>query len=93
MVFATVAEPDAESTEALNKLARQFHTDNVQTDVKIFPPDGRKIPDVLTAAAEECAADLVVMGAYGRARALEFLFGSCTESLMQQSDKPILLLH
>jgi nucleotide-binding universal stress UspA family protein len=93
LVFTTVAKLDAESTEALNKLARQFHTDNVQTDVKIIPPDGRKIPDVLTAAAEECAADLVVMGAYGRARALEFLFGSCTESLMQQSDKPILLLH
>jgi nucleotide-binding universal stress UspA family protein len=93
VVFTTVAEPDAEGIEALNKLARQCVGDNVQTDMKIIPPKGRKIPDVLSAAAEECAADLVVMGAYGRARALEFLFGSCTESLMDQSDKPILLLH
>ena len=75
------------------RLARQYAGDSVQTDVKIIPANGRKIPDVLSAAAEECAADLVVMGAYGRARALEFLFGSCTESLMTHSDKPILLLH
>ena len=93
VVFTTVAEPDAEGIKALNKLAEQFARDDVQTDVKIIPPNGRKIPDVLSAAAEECAADLVVMGAYGRARALEFLFGSCTESLMDHSDKPILLLH
>lgn len=93
VVFTTVAKPDAEGIEALNKLAQPFQRDNVQTDVKVISPNGRKIPDVLSAAAEECAADLVVMGAYGRARALEFLFGSCTESLMDRSDKAILLLH
>lgn len=93
VVFTTVAEHDAEGIKALNKLAQQFARDDIQTDVKIIPSNGRKIADVLSAAAEECAADLVVMGAYGRARALEFLFGSCTESLMKHSDKPILLLH
>lgn len=92
VVFTTVA-PDAGGLEALNALAQQCARDGVQTDVKIIPPSGRKIPDLLSAAAEECAADLVVMGAYGRGRALEFLFGSCTESLMSHSDKPILLLH
>jgi len=93
VVFTTVAEPDSKGIDALDKLAQQFAQANVQTDVKIIPPNGRKIPDMLSAAAEECAADLVVMGAYGRARALEFLFGSCTESLLKSSDKPILLLH
>lgn|SRR5262245_52644699 len=93
VVFATVAEPSADDFEVLNNLARQCAGDSVQTDVKIIPHGRSKIPDLLSAAAEECAADLVVMGAYGRARALEFLFGSCTESFMQQSDKPILLLH
>lgn len=93
VVFATIAEPTAEITDALNKLARESVPNSVQTEVKIVPPKGRKIPDALSAAAVECGADLVVMGAYGRARALEFLFGSCTESLMMQSDKAILLLH
>ena len=93
VVFATVAEPNAEGIEALNKIARQFVGDNVQTEAKIIPPGGRKVPDALSAAAGECGADLVVMGAYGGTRALKFLFGSCTESLMMQSDKAILLLH
>jgi len=93
VVLTTVAEPDAGGLQALNELARQYAGDSAQTDAKIIPANGRKIPDVLSAAAEECAADLVVMGAYGRGRALEFLFGSCTESLMRHSDKPILLLH
>jgi nucleotide-binding universal stress UspA family protein len=93
VVFTTVGEPDADGREALNKLSQQFAGNNVQTEVKIIAPGGRKIADALSAAAEECAADLVVMGAYGRPRALEFLFGSCTESLMGRSDKPILLLH
>ena len=93
VVLATVADPDAGGLEPMQKLAQQCAGDGVQTEVKIIPPDGGKIADVLSAAAEECAADLVVMGAYGRARALQFLFGSCTESLMTRSDKPILLLH
>jgi nucleotide-binding universal stress UspA family protein len=88
-----VAEPDAQALDALNKLARQYVGEGVETEAKIIPPKGRQIADVLSAAAEECAADLVVMGAYGRARALEFLFGSCTEAVLLHSDKPILLLH
>jgi nucleotide-binding universal stress UspA family protein len=93
VVFTMVAEPDAQATEALNTLAGQFAGNNVQTEARVIAPNGRKIADVLSVAAEDCAADLVVMGAYGRARALEFLFGSCTESLLMHSDKPILLLH
>src|SRR5262245_6206017 len=70
VIFTTVAKPDADVTDALNTFAQQFHSANVQTDVKIVPPDGRRIPEALAAAAEESAVDLVVMGAYGRARAL-----------------------
>lgn len=93
VVFTMVAEPDAQATESLNTLAGQFAGNNLQTEARVIAPNGRKIADVLSVAAEDCAADLVVMGAYGRARALEFLFGSCTESLLMHSDKPILLLH
>jgi nucleotide-binding universal stress UspA family protein len=93
VVFTAVGKPDAEESEALDLVAQQFRRRDLQTDVRIIPPDGRKISDLLVAAAEACAADLMVMGAYGRARALEFLFGSCTEAVMTQSNKPILLLH
>lgn len=92
-VFVSVAEQDDGVTVALEDLARQFAWNGVATEVRVIPASRRGIPGALTAAAEECGADLVVMGAYGRSRAREFIFGSCTEAFLDGSDRPILLVH
>lgn len=47
----------------------------------------------MTEAAADCNADLLVMGAYGHSRVREMLFGSCTEALIHEADRPILLMH
>jgi nucleotide-binding universal stress UspA family protein len=93
VVFTSVTERDEGVTEAVHDLARQFAWHGVSTEVKVIPADGRAIPGVLSAAAEDCGADLVVMGAYGRSRARELIFGSCTEAFMRHADRPILLMH
>ena len=93
VVFASVAERDDGVTEAVHDLARQFARNGISTEVRIIPASGRGIPGVLSAAAEDCGADLVVMGAYGRSRARELIFGSCTEAFMHDADRPILLMH
>jgi nucleotide-binding universal stress UspA family protein len=92
VVFASVMEPD-DSAEAMHHLARKFAWNGVATEVQVIPASGRKIPDSLSAAAETCGADLIVMGAYGRSRAHELLFGSCTEAFIHRADRPILLMH
>ena len=33
------------------------------------------------------------MGAYGRSRMRELVFGSCTEALISNIDSPLLLMH
>jgi len=43
--------------------------------------------------AQERTADLVVMGAYGRARWNERVFGGTTETMIGQQDIPVLLAH
>jgi nucleotide-binding universal stress UspA family protein len=93
VVFASIKERDDGVDEALHDLARQFAWNGVAADVKIIPADGRKIPDLLSAAAEECKADLVVMGAYGRSRTRQILFGSATEAFLSHADRPVLLMH
>lgn len=93
VVFVSVAEQDDGVTDALDDLARQFAWTGVAAEVRVIAGSRRAIPAALTAAAEECGADLVVMGAYGRSRAREFIFGSCTEAFLGGSDRPILLLH
>jgi nucleotide-binding universal stress UspA family protein len=93
VVFTAVAERDDGVGEAVNDLARQFAWNGIATEVKLIAAEGRKTPAVLAAAAEECNADLVVMGAYGHSRAREILFGSVTEAFIRHADRPILLMH
>jgi nucleotide-binding universal stress UspA family protein len=93
MVFTSVKERDEPASEAVQDLARQFAWHGISTEVKVIPAEGRAVPGLLSAAAEDCGADLVVMGAYGRSRARELIFGSCTEAFMRHADKPILLMH
>ena len=93
VVFVSVAEQDDGVTDALDDLSRQFAWNGVASEVRVMPASRRGIPGALAAAAEECGADLVVMGAYGRSRAREFIFGSCTEAFLDNSDRPILLMH
>jgi nucleotide-binding universal stress UspA family protein len=93
VVFTSVTERDEGVTEAVHDLARQFAWHGISTEVKVIPAASRPVPDLLSAAAEDCGADLVVMGAYGRSRARQLIFGSCTEAFMRHADRPILLMH
>lgn len=55
---------------------------------------GRKsVSQAILARAQEHAADLVVMGAYGRSRWNERFFGGTTESMINQTEMPVLLAH
>jgi nucleotide-binding universal stress UspA family protein len=80
-------------TDALHDLARQFGWNGVSAEVRVVPPSGRRVAPALATAADDCGADLVVMGAYGHSRARELIFGSCTEAFIDHSDRPILLMH
>jgi nucleotide-binding universal stress UspA family protein len=35
----------------------------------------------------------VVLGAYGRSRMREILFGSCTQSMIRNAETSVLLMH
>jgi nucleotide-binding universal stress UspA family protein len=55
--------------------------------------DGRPIASLLSSIAKDCAADLLVMGAYGRGPLREMVFGGCTQSVLEHADLPVFLLH
>ena len=44
-------------------------------------------------AAAECAADLLIMGAWGRTRLSEWMFGGATRHVLQHAAIPVLLRH
>jgi nucleotide-binding universal stress UspA family protein len=91
VVFVSVAKRQgglaAEMTATARKLA------GIEAEAQVIPPSRGGIPDTLAVAAEEYGANLLVIGAYGRSRGREILFGSCTDKILARSDRPILLRH
>jgi nucleotide-binding universal stress UspA family protein len=79
--------------EALNDAAAQFRRCGVATYARAIPSEGRAVADVLSSAAADCGADLMVMGAYGHSHMREVIFGGCTQAVIHHAERPVLLLH
>jgi nucleotide-binding universal stress UspA family protein len=93
IVFVNVAQCNDVGIEAIHDLTRQFASHGISAEVQIIPAKRSRMASVLSGVAEDCRADLVVMGAYGRSRMRELVFGSCTEMLIRNIDRPLLLMH
>ena len=91
VVFVCIAKRDGGLAASMAATAREVA--GVEAETKVIPPGQGGIPHTLAVAAQECGADLLIMGAYGRSRGREILFGSCTDKLLERSDRPILLRH
>jgi nucleotide-binding universal stress UspA family protein len=91
VVFVSVAKPDSGLAAEISSTARKLA--GVEAEVQLIPASRGDIPDALAVASEEYGANLLVMGAYGRSRGREILFGSFTDKLLARSDRPIILRH
>jgi nucleotide-binding universal stress UspA family protein len=91
VVLVTVAESE-EPTDVAD-VVRQLAWNGVRAETRVITQLGTAIPEALASAARDCGADLVVMGAYGRSRMRELLFGSCTHAVIRGADRPVLLMH
>ena len=55
--------------------------------------EGVQIGELLIAAARDCGADLLVMGAYGHALWREVLFGGASRQILATARLPLLITH
>jgi nucleotide-binding universal stress UspA family protein len=78
---------------ALDGIVGQLAWHGVDADRRILASDDRSTIEALTAAAQACKADVMVMGAYGRGHAREMLFGGCTQAVIEAADIPVFLAH
>jgi nucleotide-binding universal stress UspA family protein len=74
-------------------LATWLSHHGVNVTVQEYAKGRQTIGDALMMRAKETTADLVVMGAYGRSRWNERIFGGTTETMITQRDLPVLLAH
>jgi nucleotide-binding universal stress UspA family protein len=92
VIIVSVAENE-DPSESMGDVARHLAWNGVRAETRVITPTGAAVPDLLASAAQECDADLIVMGAYGRSRMRELLFGSCTHSVIRNADRTVLLMH
>jgi nucleotide-binding universal stress UspA family protein len=96
-VSLLVVDPDrqghfhltANAAEAAAHLARH----GVPTEPTEIPSAGQSVADVLLAHVTNLGADLLVMGAYGHPRLLEFVLGGTTQDLLDRAAVPVLMSH
>jgi nucleotide-binding universal stress UspA family protein len=81
------------ATAALKDAQDCFDQAHVKGVARVIEVWGEDIAAVLRRAADECEADLVVMGTHGRHGWRRMLLGSVAESFVRTTDLPVLLLR
>jgi nucleotide-binding universal stress UspA family protein len=93
VVIANVRERAHATASGIGDVVRHLAWHGIEADVRRLDGGGGAAGPRLSAAAHECAADLVVLGAYGHSRTRELLFGGCTQHFLEDATQAVLLMH
>lgn len=74
-------------------LAKWLSHHGCNTTVSQYPSGGLPTSTIIRRHAAEVGADLIVMGAFGRSRLREFIFGGTTQAMLEQSDAALFMAH
>jgi nucleotide-binding universal stress UspA family protein len=88
----TTADADA-ARATLEDARAMFEQRRVRGLTRTIDAYGEDIAGVLCRAAEECEADLVVMGTHGRHGIGRLLLGSVAEELLRRTTVPVLMVR
>ena len=65
----------------------------VSAETRKVLPAGRSAAEAVLDAVRDVRADMLVMGAYGRGRLAEIVFGGFTQRVLDRTELPVFLLH
>ena len=86
-IAASVASQIFEGAEQVLREA------GVRGTVRAIDAYGENVSTVLARAADECDADVIVIGTHGRRGTRRLLLGSVAESLLRATEKPVLVVR
>lgn len=89
---ADSAQVDA-ATAALDEARELLREQGVEGTARAIDAYGDGVAQVIARAAEECEADLIVMGTHGRRGVRRMLLGSVAEALLRTARAPVLLVR
>lgn len=91
VTILNAAEPDR-SQFNIESLRRLLEWHGASADIKQVASEGN-IGKALLSAAEECGADLFVMGAYSHNRLRQLIFGGVTRHVLESATLPVFMMH
>ena len=83
------ADKPVPGVDIARHLGRHGHDCNVHA----IPPAGHTVAAALQQFAARQGAELLVIGGYGRSRAIEFILGGVTRDLLAQQRLPVVFVH
>lgn len=94
IVILTAAEGAYEAGEgATDAVISYLNWHGVSATVQEVLPAGRAASEAVMETARDLRSDVLVMGAYGRGRLSEIIFGGFTQRALAHTELPIFLLH
>ena len=93
VVVAVNEGASAGSFDDVCEVGRGLVCHGINAEVKWLPMPQRSAAEHLQAIAGEVDADYLVIGAYGRGRFRQMIFGGCTRHFLEGADRPVVLMH
>lgn len=81
------------ATAALEEAGELLKSQGIQGTTRAIDAYGESVASVIARVAEECQAELIVLGTHGRHGVRRVLLGSVAESLLRSVDLPVLLVR
>ena len=94
VVILTASEGsyDADEDEG-NTVSSYLAWHGIKAETQKVLAAGRSASEAVLDAVRDARADMLVMGAYGRGRLSEIVFGGFTQRVLDRTELPVFLLH
>ncbi|GAB4539602.1 MAG: universal stress protein [Ruegeria sp.] len=74
-------------------LSQMLARHGVRCEIDVLSKTMTRVSDILNRHAEDTAADMIVMGAYGHSRFREAILGGATRNMLEKSAVPVFMAH
>jgi len=74
-------------------LSQMLSRHGVKSEISVLAKTMPRISDVLQRHAQDIAADMLIMGAYGHSRFREAILGGATRNMLEKTDIPVFMAH
>jgi nucleotide-binding universal stress UspA family protein len=92
-VTVLAVNPDGDTAPMERDIERWLGTHGIKAKARAAHTKEIDVADVLLSTAADLSADLIVMGAYGRARLRELILGGATHDIFRHMTAPVLMSH